>query len=44
MREHKNFFRAAFDAMIEARSREAERMVAYYKSTVDLDAPETLKR
>ena len=38
MNKSKNFFRHAFDAMMDARMREAERMVARYQSVADLTA------
>lgn len=37
MKTTKNFFRAALDAMIEARSREAARQVAHYHETFNRD-------
>ena len=45
MSKSKNFLRSAFDAMIDARMREAERMVARYKTTAnDLTFNDTPKR
>lgn len=44
MSKSKNFFRSAFDAMTNARMREAERMVARYRSTADLANSDTPKR
>ena len=44
MRATKSFLRSAFDAIIEARAREAARTVAYYQSYSNLDADEPAKR
>lgn len=44
MRDHKNYFRAAFDAVIEARTREAERIVAYYRANNGIDTQDMPKR
>ncbi len=44
MHNRKSFFRSAFDAMIEARTREAERMLAYYHINPDLETAKAQKR
>lgn len=44
MSASKSFLRSAFDAIIEARTREAERTVAYYQRNTNLDATKTDKR
>lgn len=35
MTEHKTFFRTVLDAMIESRTRQAERTLANYRNTID---------
>ncbi|HEY8593993.1 MAG TPA: hypothetical protein VIL84_02015 [Devosiaceae bacterium] len=37
MTESKNFFRTAFDAIVEARSREAQRQIERYRQMHDFD-------
>jgi len=44
MRANKSFLRSAFDAIIEARTREAERTVAYYQRNSDLYTTTSGKR
>lgn len=39
MSEHKNFFARAYDAMVEARKRQAEYEVAHYRHMFEFDAP-----
>ena len=34
MTEHRNFFRTVLDAMIESRTRQADRTLAHYRSTL----------
>lgn len=37
MREHKSFFKNVLDAMIESRSRQAAREVAYHRWSMGID-------
>ncbi len=37
MAEHKNFFRNAFDAFVESRTRQAERELALYRTNIKFD-------
>lgn len=37
MVEHKNFFRTIYDAMVESRTRQAEREVAHYRHDFKFD-------
>ena len=37
MSKNKNFFRTAFDAIVEARSREAQRQIERYRRSHDFD-------
>ena len=38
MTARKSFFRKALDAMIDARTREAERHIAHYRHLISVDA------
>lgn len=44
MTEHKNFFRTVFDAMVESRTRQAEREIAHYRTTFNFDDEPRAKR
>ena len=44
MAQNKGFFRNAFDALIEARTREAVRQVAWYQGTIFTDHDELTLR
>ncbi len=44
MRATKSFFRSALDAIIEARTREAARTIAYFHGDSDLDTAKPAKR
>ena len=41
MTQHKNFFQSAFDAIVEARTREAKRQIAYFSAALE---PENNRR
>ena len=44
MSKSRNFFRNAFEAIMDARMREAERLVAHYQSTTELTGGAPRKR
>jgi len=44
MTEHKSFFRNVFDAMIESRTRQAERELAQHRQLFKLDNGTSAKR
>jgi hypothetical protein len=43
MAEHKNFFRTMYDAMVESRTRQAEREVAHYRHAFSAGSTEADK-
>jgi hypothetical protein len=44
MTKRKNYFRSAIDAMMAARTREAERFIAYYRPAIEKTDSEASRR
>jgi hypothetical protein len=44
MSASKSIFHSLLDAMVDARTRQAERIVAYYQSSIDLSRSNARKR